>query len=407
MKRRSIRLCAMLLVCTLLFPTIVQALEIQSNPNSADSIMKVGTMTEVESQRFETVAKAEAETMSAVFEEDIVPACSKELLDFSGNAYTLIECEPLGYMIYHNASGQFVEMSASSMSPYSEYDEGLFYGGPTEYYVLRNGVYHHTILDEMYDESSTEAFQESCNMANEAFLSEPATEVLQYIETGTVATTDDMLESIVATASEDTPTYITNAYCISNCETNSEMSYFSKGACGYIAAAMLLLWFRDTIDVNYLDYNNSTGYNYITLKNGYPVFHGNPNTYYDGHTFSYNLWRWHSEFGTSDYTNGNYSSAAGDIAKTLESYVTSKGLDYDYIVDLFPSTSRVISRLDTKDKPYILFGNLQPADESRTKCDHGVIAYGHWNGYILCNFGWEGYSCSSVKGTWGSGYMMK
>lgn len=379
-----------------------------TNIGSTDFILDVNGMTDTEAQRFETIVASEVATVAVAFDENIVPLCTKDLLDFSGNAYTLIECEPTGYMIYHNASGQFVEMSATGPSPYVGFDTNLFYGGPTEYYVLENSMYIHTVVDEVYNENvASDVFQESCDIANEYFLSDPATAVLQYIEQGIPTLASGLAESRASTLSVDAPTYITNAYCISNCETESEMSYFGMNACGYIAAAMLLLWFRDTIDSNYLTVNNSNGYNYVTIKNYYPVFNGDPDTYYDGRTFSYNLWRWHSEFGKSDYENGYYITAAGDIAKTIESYLSYKGIRCNNTVDLLPSTATVISRLDTFDRPYILFGNLQPVDESRPNKNHAVLAYGHWNGYILCNFGWEDYSCSSVKGAWGSGYMLR
>ena len=44
----------------------------------------------------------------------------RRLQDFAGNEYTLIECEPTGYYILHNASGRYVEYAAESVSPYRE-----------------------------------------------------------------------------------------------------------------------------------------------------------------------------------------------------------------------------------------------------------------------------------------------
>ena len=41
------------------------------------------------------------------------------IYDFAGNEYTLVECAPTGYMIYHDESGNFVESSAVATSPYA------------------------------------------------------------------------------------------------------------------------------------------------------------------------------------------------------------------------------------------------------------------------------------------------
>ena len=41
-----------------------------------------------------------------------------EIRDFAGNVYTLAECLPTGYMIFHNESGAFVEYSVVAESPY-------------------------------------------------------------------------------------------------------------------------------------------------------------------------------------------------------------------------------------------------------------------------------------------------
>lgn len=59
----------------------------------------------------------------------------RSLSDFSGNKYTLIECEPTGYYILHNESGQYIEFSNESLSPYLDCQGELIYGGPTYYFT--------------------------------------------------------------------------------------------------------------------------------------------------------------------------------------------------------------------------------------------------------------------------------
>lgn len=73
----------------------------------------------------------------------------KELYSFAGELYYVIECTPIGYFIFHPASGVVVESSPSSFSPYIKYSEGdMYYGGPTEYYIKSGTKYIHTVIDE-------------------------------------------------------------------------------------------------------------------------------------------------------------------------------------------------------------------------------------------------------------------
>lgn len=400
MTRKNVlfRLCSLAIVTSMIMPMGVQAID-RLDKSTID-------MTIAERERFLDVVSAETETVATAFDADISADTIKALLDFAGNSYTLIECEPSGYMIYHNASGQFVETSATSPSPYAGFDKNLYYAGPTQYYVLENGIYKHTVIDESHTQDEVDAYSAVCEQANENYIESANVDIIDYIESGEQQQVSSIAEAL--SANESAPTYITNAYCLSNCETASEMSYFGKNACGYIAAALLMLWYRETINSTYLSTNNSTGQSYLKLKNGVHVFNGDPNNYANGKTFSYNLWRWHSGLGQSDYENGYYGTGAGEIATTLESYVKGKGLPYTYDTDVLPLTSSIISKIDSRDRPYLLWGTgVQPVDESQKKCDHAVIVYGHWNGYLLCNFGWPGYSCSSVKGFWGSGLMLR
>lgn len=400
---KNIRLCALFLSLSMLLSTYVCALDPIQEDSSVLEI-EVDDMTVAEKARFSEIISLEADVVATAFSEDISAIKTKSMRDFAGNTYTLVECQPSGYMIYHNASGQFVETSATSPSPYLKYTDNLYYGGPTHYYVLIDGEYVHTVLEETYSENDIDAFVSVCTDSHEYFLNESNAAVLNYIENGQSTALQAVAQENAT--SEDFPSYITNAYCLNNCATHSEMSYFAKGACGYIAAALLMLWYRETIDYRYLTTNNSTNESYVIDKNGSYVFCGNPTTYYDGRTFSYNLWRYHSEFGQADYENGYYGSAAAEIAATLDSYVSGRGLPFTYDTDVLPTTASIIQKLDSRDRPYLLFGRLQPKDESKDKCDHTVVVYGHWNDSLICHFGWSNYTCSSVKGTWGSGLML-
>lgn len=58
----------------------------------------------------------------------------KNILDFDGNEYTLVECKPTGYFIFHNESGNFVEYSVRTISPYLAKRDSLYYSGPGQYF---------------------------------------------------------------------------------------------------------------------------------------------------------------------------------------------------------------------------------------------------------------------------------
>ena len=385
----------------------VSALDLKTNAQSTTTVSAnfVG-FTQAQKDRLQRVIDAQSTDMNRAFNADIEPVSAKPLLDFAGNQYTVIECEPTGYMIFHNASCHFVEFSTSSPSPYLYYSDNLFYGGPTEYYYFDGEQYLHTVIAEHYNDTLAEDMATTCEIANQYYVDTADRDVIDYVTRGVVSDQVRTISTNSSLSRSSFPTYISNAPVFTHCTTQSEMSYFNKGACGYIAAALLMLWYRQSVNINYLTTNSSTGLSYVTYKSGYYVFNGTPSTYYDGRTFSYNLWRWHSTMGNADYTNGNYSTGAGDIATTLSSYLSTKNISCNYIPALLPSTSYVISILENKDRPYLLWGYLQPADESRDKCMHAVTVYGHYNGYLLCHFGWEGYTCSSVDGIWGSGLYL-
>lgn len=399
MKHQLMRICSFCLIVCFLLPIAAQAAPITTSPNIE---VNIEDMSPQEAERFMDIVNLEVASMSSAFNTDIEASVTKELRDFAGNLYTLIECVPTGYAIYHNDSGNFVELSATSPSPYATENENLYYAGPTQYYTLKDDIYTNTVNGEQYSKAVISEYSSDCDELAQSHMTEADTAVLSYIEEGSFSNAQ-----VPMLAAETAPTYITNAYCISNCETASEMSYFPKSACGYIAAALLMLWYRSTINTTYLTSNNSSGVSYLTLKNNYYVFCGSPSNFTNGQTFSYNLWRWHSPYGQADYTNGEYSTGAGDIAVTLESYVKGKGLNYGYDTDVLPTTSSIIKKLDSRDRPYLLWGKLGTADGATGKINHAVIVYGHFNGLLLCNFGWAGYSCVSISGTWGSGLMLR
>lgn len=98
----------------------------------------------------------------------------KQVTDFAGNGYTVVEYSPVGYFIFHNESGKYVEYAERALSPYCGYEENLYYGGPTEYYVKYGETYYHTVLDDVQISSIFESeMAASSEQLNQSFSAEP------------------------------------------------------------------------------------------------------------------------------------------------------------------------------------------------------------------------------------------
>ena len=79
-----------------------------------------------------------------------------EVEDLLGNRYTLVECDPYGYMIYHNESGNFVEYSPGTLSPYSfdNHCDKMIYAGPNSYYYQKeNGIVYSVFGSESLNDN--------------------------------------------------------------------------------------------------------------------------------------------------------------------------------------------------------------------------------------------------------------
>lgn len=72
----------------------------------------------------------------------------KAIKDFSNHTLLAVECLPKGYFIYDERTDYIIEYSEDAISPYYGLISNLYYGGPSYYYVYRNGVYEHTVLSD-------------------------------------------------------------------------------------------------------------------------------------------------------------------------------------------------------------------------------------------------------------------
>jgi len=315
----------------------------------------------------------------------------KTLYDFAGNTYTLVECEPTGYMILCDDSATMVEYSGKSPSPYYGFAENLYYGGPTFFYVLQGDTLIHTVtgLQLKYSDVAMPA-EKSSTLMHEDLTREKNENALKFIENG------------IKLDTETVPIYghnwtvVNNASFFRNKTTYTQMGYVSGGYCGYIAAN-LLVGYYDTFHTSFgfnSNYMTGSGVNrhftgggltneLISVANSIPLLLPKPQ-------------------------NG---STGTTIRKTMNKFFKNKGVSgtygsYDMITPFFSGTT-LKNKVDS-DTPSILFGDLgdatAPNGNSAPGGNHAVVIYGYKSGgtggalwSLLAHYGWSGFSESTVN----------
>lgn len=305
-----------------------------------------------------------------------------QVTDFAGNLYTVIECMPIGYAIFHNQSGLFVEYSPSSPSPYHDLEGTLYYGGPTEYYLSDNGVIYHTIVDEHYSlEESLDSLYESSVTLNSAYCAKQDSDVLSYVQGNSSFSKRSQLFARVNTQTADT--YVDDSNIISNLKTAKECGYYvpsgSNGVCGYIAAGILLLYYDYHYDDAFIDdaeYLNTSG------------------TKFKGAEFTKLL----RSLGATDDTT------AYSISSPIQRYLNTRGIDITVTDHLIPTTYVICNRIDAN-QPVIMFGSWLDVSASNTSyVNHAVLAYGYESSRetMIVHYGWADYSEVHLQGVTGS-----
>lgn len=325
--------------------------------------------------------------MNLEYETNVSRSTIKTLHDFAGNSYTLIECNPTGYMIMCDASATMVEYSSFSPSPYEGLTDNLFYAGPTYFYRCQDGVYVHTITGDIIDtESSTlqSTIFDICNEMHQALVNDANQAALNYINSG------------IQTRTEIVSLYGTNWTCVNNSAffrnktTSAQIGYMNGGYCGYIAAG-LLIGYYDTFVRECMPDNYMTG--------------SGVNRHFNGSGFTYEL------YSCRPNSAGN-STTSTIIRRTLNNYYDKYGYNmgsYDMITPFFSGTT--LKNLVNDNTPSILFGSLGPATSpsgatSGDGGNHAVVVYGYKNGgtggalySFLVHYGWSGYSMATVNYT--------
>ena len=248
---------AALALCLFFIPSAVAISAISVEKNSEDS-----RLLSVLSERV---------TLMSNNSEELSISQIKDVHDFSGELYQVVECSPRGYMIYHPASAVVVESSPTSFSPYKDYSgENLYYGGPTEYYVRNEKTFNHTITNESINlavdiermKLTSEKYSTALNQIKDVAL-------LDYLSTGNqIARTT----SIQAYTSD-----------LGGGVTFEEVQWFqgltpcgyfegkrgneSYGCCGFVGLNIIYAFFDKFVDTKYMPDSYWTSSSKAQLKN--------------------------------------------------------------------------------------------------------------------------------------------
>lgn len=370
------RIFSFVVVIVLVFSlcTNVNATNVNSPVENEDAVQRQMTLFSMKADSIE-------------IEVDISVSNIKIAYDFSGNKYTVVECTPTGYFIFHNASGVFVESSPSAPSPYCGVTNNLYYGGPTAYYEKVGSQYIHTVLNETIDTSMNDELAKSSAILNNNLMDIKCDDVVNFLEKGTISL--NMAGARAATANTYVP-YYSILYRLSSA---TQMGYYSaapNGCCGYIGLGLLLL---------YADYTWNDGYiNDSMYLDSTHAFTGSAFTEYlldIGEDLGY-------------IVPSTYAHTIRPINARYLSIVGMTATHYQYTA--LPSDSTITGHINNG-RPVLLFGSLPNAQNTNSSVAHAVVVYGYsGSGTSLAykvHYGWPSYSnvtLSAASVTNGSAY---
>ena len=293
--------------------------------------------------------------------------------DLSGQTYTLVECEPAGVYILHDASGQFAEYGEEALSPYKGIYGHLIYGGPGVYLcgtaegivdLLTNKVIN-TNCDEITGQISAKMAEQ-----HDSFFGNPNSELLKILQPSEdCVKSNDVLHAvkelvdrqIASTTTYNVPSagffYSSNktycGYCVCPVTGN--------GICGYVAANLMY---------RYWNYRGQVPlYSYWTSQSGVK------NALYT---------TWLHSWGENNL-NLSDSTCAWDISGLMNNICSNYGLTQAASWALL--NANAWAEITTNLRPVILFGNLSGFG------NHAYVAYGAvidtLAQFYRCHMGWN------------------
>lgn len=330
-------------------------------------------------------------------DQDLTISCIKTATDFAGNPYTIVECNPTGYLVFCETSGVFVEYSPTAPSPYLNQNGELYYCGPTFYYKKDSTglTLKHTIEEnESVSAARILNYVSTCNQFVDYNLEQKNTVILNYIKSGDVNTPFSEIASQYQTRST-TYGYLTNYTFFFN--MTAPCGYYcpsgSDGICGYVGLSLIIAYRDKYTDDNYM-----------------------ANSYWQNSTTKTNLINGSSSFAA--YLRNNHGTQDGTYSATIktvsESYFEGRGLNVTHTSKIWGLFNRntIMSAIDD-DNPVLLFGSLNDPSDDGNNINHAVVAYKYTDHSGLfgstvytAHFGWDNYSNIYVSGTIGSIYIL-
>lgn len=314
-----------------------------------------------------------------------------KISDFDGNLYTLVECAPNGYMIYHDDSGVFVEASPVVNSPFYGESGTYKYVGPNEYYIVDDTSECRNVVSGATIDSATLAkLTEKSNIVAQTLVENKNEYILNYIN-GTSDVTLAQLYALEDEMAETNSVKVGDWTCVKNYSFFMNLDncgYISGGKCGYIAAGILL-----TYDKIYNGKNTVTSGTHYSYSNGkYSIKTALPTALYNK--------------GVSLGYGASTTSVA--IHYTVKDWLKDRGITVDHTSLYVPIGSNVTIQNRIKDdRPTIWFGNVSDQTFNDTTGNHAVVVYGYSTGLFysfVAHFGWTGATEVYYTGILGSVY---
>ena len=316
-----------------------------------------------------------------------------KISDFDGNTYTLVECAPNGYMIYHDASGIFVESSPVVNSPFYGESGTYKYVGPNEYYIIgEDSVCRNVLSGVCVDSATLTKLTEKSEIITQTLVENKNDYVLNYVSGKSNVSLAEVyaLEKEMAAARS---VEVGDWTCVKNYGFFMNLNncgYISGGKCGYIAAGILL-----TYDKIYNGKNTVTSGTHYSYSNGvYSIKTALPTALYNK--------------GVSLGYGASTTSVA--IPYTVEAWLADRGITVDHTSLYIPfGTNVTIANRIDDDRPTIWFGNISDQTFNDTTGNHAVVVYGYTYGLLsgysfVAHFGWTNATEVYYTGILGSVY---
>ena len=381
MNKKYTKLVAIFILCAIMV----------TNASAFVSADDTSVLSEFQTKEDRRLYAVMQDTIKEISDSSIRMSGVKTVYGFDGEEYISVECQPSGYMIYHPASGKFVETSPSAPSPYQGLTgDNLYYGGPTEYYQLRDGKYQHTVINESFcDAGDVELMAENSEQISQRLCAEKNTAVLNYVESGDTGAYRAMSAASASASSGGLSTFQQNWF--KGLTENFGYWETGDGVCGFVALNLLIAWFDRFKDDRFMD----------------DKYWIDPRYKMSLQSWDLSLTKYLYDLDPKDWTTSMH------IHKVCREYLEERNLhnavDHTSLYWGLFNNSTMKGFLNSG-YPIILFGSLEKPN-GQGQVDHAVVAYRYADTdrgvKYTCHYGWPNYSEVTIEGILGSMYGMK